>query len=235
MEKKDRDGLIKTTAFKTMSCIVPMSTSESESPSKWLVCVVIHAKEPKNALSVRALALFIHRLIVSAQSCASAAVCVAFPNCDTNCLDFSSYVAMSDTNVASVRIASVFREQLGALSMEASPTDPNVATTRKRRSKLHGQTYDDRKCHVTVTAPKDCIISARGALMHANAAECVFPNINGDTDSHNASDGGPRTLPDAGWVSDHCIVTSPVTLGKVRALQEACGVEEESASICSSS
>lgn len=227
--KKERDGLVKTTAFKTMACIVPIS----ESNTKWLVCVVIHAKEPKNSLSVRALSLFVNRMVISAQACGPAVVVSAFPDIDKDCqCDFSNFVVMSDTNVSCPKIASVFRDHLSIHALEVSPADPNVSTTRKRRSKLHGQTYDKRKCHVTVTAPKDCIISAQGTLLHTKGSECVFPNINGDDPS--TSDNEPRTLPDSGWVSDHCIVTSIVTLNTAVTPLDNSSEEDTSLLCCSS-
>lgn len=209
LAKKERDGLVKTTAFKTMVCLVPISEAVAGSaPCKWLVSVVIHAKEPKNPLSVKALASFIQALITDARSCGPTAITATHPHVGQ--LDLNNFIVMSDTNVASVQIASVFRDELSLLSLEASPSDPNTNTTRKRRSKLHGQVYDKRKCHVTVTAPKDCIIAAQGALRHERGAEGVFPNINDPVAA--SSDHAPRTLPDSGWVSDHCIVTAVVSL-----------------------
>mmetsp|Transcript_16494 Transcript_16494/g.19509 ORF Transcript_16494/g.19509 Transcript_16494/m.19509 type:complete len:587 (-) Transcript_16494:17-1777(-) len=212
--KKERDGLIKTTAAKTLASMVCLDSktghSSPEAGSNWLICVVIHSKEPKSALMTKALALFVSRMVSAAQEAAPRALLTMHPHLqegeEVAPSDFSNFVVMSDTNVASHPTAQIFRDELAAHRLEAS-LDPSVITTRKKRSRLHGQCYDAKKCHVTVTAPKDCIITSTASFVHNSTSDCVFPDIN-TIDGNGAA----RTLPDSDWASDHCIVTSMISI-----------------------
>jgi hypothetical protein len=78
--------------------------------------------------------------------------------------DFSNFCVLSDTNLGKAKISTSFRADARASGFSARPLDPAEGTTRKRRSKLHGQTYDAAKCHVTVEAPKDVILAKAGGF-----------------------------------------------------------------------
>jgi len=79
--------------------------------------------------------------------------------------DFSNFAVLSDTNLGKTKVATTFRTQAHSGGFGVRPIDPSVGTTRKRRSKLHGQTYDAAKCHVTVEAPKDVILTKADSFL----------------------------------------------------------------------
>ena len=56
-----------------------------------------------------------------------------------------------DTNLAKEATDSAFRREVEASGLQVSASVP---TTSKRRSRLHGQCYDDNKCHKTVVAAR---------------------------------------------------------------------------------
>merc|ERR1711908_215425 len=92
-----------------------------------------------------------------------------------------------------------FAKQLEASHAMVAPA-PNVETTVKRRSILHGQCYDARKCEVTVRAPKDRIVASHGSLGRV----AITPALE-DADC---------MLPSSLWASDHALVTSILSLSK---------------------
>jgi len=142
--------------------------------------VVVHAKEPKSAPAAKVLGAFM----------ASLAKAVA--------TDASKIAIMSDTNLNSADLARAFADRLQTDGYEARPL-PEVLTTAKQRSILHGQCYDTKKCLKLVTAPKDKIISAAGALSGAS----TYPLV---------SELGGAGLPSDTWASDHCLAYALLAL-----------------------
>lgn len=105
------------------------------------------------------------------------------------------FAVMVDTNLPSVPLDDAFRGAIDAAGLQASPY---VWTTAKKRSRLHGQCYDNGKCHQTVRAAKDKFVArARDALYLLP----LYPKLD-DPDT-------PVTLPKAMWPSDHvCVVAN---------------------------
>ena len=132
---------------------------------------VVHAKEPKTAPAVELLASYL------------AAVR------DAHARPGEPAAFLLDTNVGKAALDAHFEACLDARGLKASPQIP---TTSKRRSRLNGQCYDDRKCHVTVTAAKDKLVATTGVT---------------DTVAHPAVDAS-TTLPTAKWPSDHALLSA---------------------------
>ena len=101
-------------------------------------------------------------------------------------VDFSNFAVLSDTNLGKTKVATMFRTQAHGDGCGVRPIDPSVGTTRKRRSKLHGQTYDAAKCHVTVEAPKDLILTRADRFL-------TPPPTDNDDDDDDAKDSDKAT------------------------------------------
>ena len=100
---------------------------------------------------------------------------------------------MVDTNLAKETTDSAFRREVEASGLQVSASVP---TTSKRRSRLHGQCYDDNKCHKTVVAAKDKFVVTDGALE-------LLPTV-----PDLADDAHPVTLPRETWPADHALVAA---------------------------
>lgn len=135
----------------------------------------IHAKEPKERQAASTLAKYIKTLSGS-----------------------ENWIALCDSNISSYDVGNEFKDQFDELVFP----EPNVDTTSKHRSLLHGQCYDREKCLVTVKASKDKIIVSSG-LSFSNGK--VSPDVNRDDVN--------ITLPTIIHPSDHCIVSG--MLGKI--------------------
>jgi len=104
-----------------------------------------------------------------------------------------------------------FRRSLAERGFDAMPRDAACPTTFKRRSRLHGQTYDESKCHVTVSAPKDCIITRASPTPAGSARETSIIAGLSSSGPIECYDLG-RALPDSAWASDHCLVMTTVAI-----------------------
>ena len=133
----------------------------------------LHAKEPKTPEAAELLAKFL---------AAHAAACGAGP-----------FAWLVDTNLAKETTDSAFRREVEASGLQVSASVP---TTSKRRSRLHGQCYDDNKCHKTVVAAKDKFVVTDGALT-------LLPTV-----PDLADEAHPVTLPRETWPADHALVAA---------------------------
>jgi hypothetical protein len=134
----------------------------------------LHAKEPKTIEAARLLARFL---------AAHAEACGAGP-----------FAWLVDTNLAKDTTDAAFRTEVETLGFQVSASVP---TTSKRRSRLHGQCYDDAKCHKTVKGPKDKFVVAAGDTLE------LLPTVPDLADETH-----PVTLPRASWPTDHAFVAA---------------------------
>ena len=158
LDKKMEEGFIRTTANKTFA--VKFADHDS-------IFIVIHAKEPKQGQDAKLLANYI--------------VAVG-KEIDPNATVF----AMCDTNLATLQVSTEFNNQLHEQGFSMSGNGQHI-TTRKKRSILHGQCYDKKKCLQLVEAPKDAIVSNL-------PMETIPPFPNN------------ILLPSPEWASDHMLV-----------------------------
>ena len=179
LDAKERKGFLGTTAARVMACQFPHAYEAKEH-----TFVVMHAKEPKTIHGAHILAAFVVAL--------------------AKALDTPppQFVLVGDTNLSSAALASAFAMRLRQDGYIATP-GPDVNTTLKQRSILHGQCYDTKKCLVLGACPKDKIIAMEGNL----SSEGTYPVI----ERLRHSQGG---LPSAAWASDHCLTYARLKLGR---------------------
>ena len=189
--REDRKGLVGTTAARVLACRFPNASRAREH-----TFVVMHAKEPKTPNGARVLAAFVGALAKALN---------APPK---------RFVLVSDTNLGSAALASAFASRLGEDGYSAAP-GPDVDTTAKQRSILHGQCYDTKKCLALVSAPKDKIVAMEGRLSEWS----TWPVV---------ADLGGTGLPSASWPSDHCLTHARLAVEDGSpALQGEPGVTED--------
>ena len=127
----------------------------------------LHAKEPKTPEAAELLAKFL---------AAHAAACGAGP-----------FAWLVDTNLAEGG------DELGLparKSRRAASRCRRACRRPPKRSRLHGQCYDDNKCHKTVVAAKDVFVVTDGALT-------LLPTV-----PDLADEAHPVTLPRETWPAD---------------------------------
>jgi hypothetical protein len=134
----------------------------------------LHAKEPKTPAAVKLLVKF---LITHAMACGA-----------------GPFVWLLDSNIAKEKLDEAFHAAVEANGLCVSRSVP---TTSKRRSRLHGQCYDDAKCHKTVKGPKDKFVVAAGDTLE------LLPTVPDLADETH-----PVTLPRASWPTDHAFVAA---------------------------
>jgi len=186
LKQKDEDGLLKTTALKTTAVRVGGK----------ITVIVLHCKEAKNLNSLRCIGRFVTKLVTTVPQ--PAVVCM-------------------DGNTKSKEFAMKLEGFIMELTGNSMTILPEVedsqgketVTTSKRRSLLHGQTYDPKKSLRTVAVLKDRIIASNkgdgGAKMVLE--KCIlYPDLKlkgADSDEQSRP-----TLPTADWPSDHAIVSA---------------------------
>jgi hypothetical protein len=120
LPSKDEVGLLRTTAAKTLVVLLappPVVHEPMDATSSVLVCVVIHAKEPKSAAAVAVLASFASKLVKAAQDAAGRLTRAEVPEDDPGQsappawvvdrltgADLSNFVVMSDTNIGNTSL-----------------------------------------------------------------------------------------------------------------------------------
>lgn len=166
-----------------------------------LVVANVHAKEPKSAPAAEALA----RYFLLVCTCASeAAQNVETAPCETaqnverapRQRPGVTQLLLGDTNLPSRELAEAFAAECGRLSMGVLPR-VGTPTTRKMRSKLHGQRCNKAKTLVLVEAHKDFAIVGPAAGTWKPERTLVYPDLAAEPD---------LLLPHAKWAADHSMV-----------------------------
>ena len=185
LDAKAVKGCLETTARKVLAVRFPAATAAAAAVTR-ATFVVVHAKEPKNEAAAKVLGRFVAGL-GSALGSPSTTGEVASP----------AVVTMLDSNLPSAALCGAFGAALGEARLDSQPP-PEVDTTCKMRSRLHGQTYDKKKCEVLVRAPKDKLVAPAGTL----SAAATFPRV----------DEIAKGLPSPTWASDHALTTAVLKL-----------------------
>jgi len=148
------------------------------------IFLVSHPKEPKSEAAAHMLADVL--LAIGRRAAETAGVPPA------------NLVVLADTNCGSTAMAAAFAARLAASGFDAQPP-PEIPTTAKQRSILHGQCYDTAKCLKLVVAPKDKIITTTGL-----SGVGVVPNV--------AAFQG-TALPSDDWPADHALIYARLVVG----------------------
>ena len=185
LDAKAAKGCLETTARKVLAVRFPTATAAAAAVTV-ATFVVVHAKEPKTEAAARVLAGFVAGL-GSALALPSTAGETASP----------AVVTMLDSNLPSAALCGAFGAALSEARLDSQPS-ADVDTTCKMRSRLHGQTYDKKKCEVLVRAPKDKLVAPAGTL----SAAATFPRVDEIT----------KGLLSPTWASDHALTTAVLTL-----------------------
>ena len=191
LDAKAVKGCLETTARKVLAVRFPAATAATAAAAAVTraTFVVVHAKEPKTEAAAKVLGRFVAGLgsaLGSAPTTTGEAASVP-----------PAVVAMLDSNLPSAALCGAFGAALGEAALASRPP-PDVDTTCKMRSRLHGQTYDQQKCEVLVRAPKDKLVAPAGTL----SAAATFPRV----------DEIAKGLPSPTWASDHALTTAVLTL-----------------------
>ncbi|EKX43192.1 hypothetical protein GUITHDRAFT_110918 [Guillardia theta CCMP2712] len=114
---------------------------------------------------------------------------------------------LADTNIPNSSKVETFSARAAALGLRVFPSG---VTTRKKRTELHGQMYDARKCLKVVEARKDfCLCWAASELREQLESSQsswqvkVSPELGED---------GEMLLPNAHWPTDHAMLSVQVEL-----------------------
>lgn len=184
LKQKDEDALTKTTALKTTAARIGGKIS----------VIVIHCKEAKNKNSLRCIGRYVAKLMAAVPT--PAVVCM---DGNTKSAQFAADLAATITEKTA---------SMGGVTIlpESQSGGQDTVTTSKRRSLLHGQTYDPKKSLRTVAVLKDRIIATKkgasaGVAMTMDK-DTIYPDLGGDDEQSRP------TLPTAEWPSDHAIVSA---------------------------
>mmetsp|Transcript_8701 Transcript_8701/g.19739 ORF Transcript_8701/g.19739 Transcript_8701/m.19739 type:complete len:211 (-) Transcript_8701:69-701(-) len=109
---------------------------------------------------------------------------------------------LADTNIPNPSKVNTFTARASSLGLHVIPC--RSTTTRKKRTELHGQMYDERKCFKVVEARKDfCLCWAGGERRERVEAALrkwevkVFPELGEEAE---------LLLPNAHWPTDHAML-----------------------------
>ncbi len=221
--------LLSTTATRVLLVRFP----RARTPLSRTRFLVMHASEPKDALTARLLARFALAFarhiecgpMAAAPGSANGAMmagspnlymagspsaaCVGTGNATSNTSDANfdpvgrPLVTLADCSLGSADLAEAFRNEANSLSYDSLP-EPHIATSATHYSLLHGQCHDTTKCMTVALAPKDKIMAPRDTLRYTH----VFPEL-GEVPSSKREGGGGKgvELPLPAWPTDHALTT----------------------------
>jgi len=112
-------------------------------------------------------------------------------------------VILCDANTPNDRMAHVFEEGLHECGFQVLTPAASIRTTRKQRSELHGQIYDQRKCLKVVEAHKTFAAIRPRASPDLDASPWEF---SGSLQVYPDLRTTPWILPNRRWPTDHCMV-----------------------------
>jgi hypothetical protein len=200
-EQLDLEGplaqeLLSTTATRVLLVRFP----RAQTPLSRTRFLVMHASQPRDALSARLIARF--ALAVASHNEANCFSTVPNPTapvpspnadgatslvatqpvggrCPSPLGSDSNFdpvgrplVVLADCSLGSVELAQDLRDELNSYAYESLP-EPHVATTATHYSLLHLQCHDAAKCMTVAHAPSDKILAPRGTLKYPH----VFPDL----------------------------------------------------------
>jgi hypothetical protein len=172
IDARDRESL-KTTARKTF--VVDIKQTDLR---PGLRLVAVHAKEFKSDEGTRLLARYLRE--------------VAKPAADRAAL------VVVDSNTSTKSTSALFDEACRASQFEVLSPSGAYTTTRKKRSEMHGQIYDTKKCLKSVEAHKTFVMLAQNSGGYPVWEPVALARAIPDLPVHAA-----QTLPSAAWPTDH--------------------------------
>lgn len=174
VDKRDQESL-KTTAFKTLVMDV----------AGGLRFVNAHCKEFKTDAGLTLLSRYLKALTqidVLPETEAALVLC--------------------DANTPNEQMSAKFQEAMEQSGFKAMTPAIAFNTTKKQRSEMHGQIYDNQKCLKVVEVHKDFIFIIHNVVdtWKPSGLACSFPDLKVD----------PRTLPNEDWPTDHCMLKAEI-------------------------
>jgi len=180
LNDKDRASL-DTTAKKTF--VIDVKESKQSGRTQKMRFVSVHAKEFKSESATELLARYTKALAG-----------------DLGKKDPPIAVIMLDSNTSSKKMSESYAAALTKAGFHVlSPTDQGYTTTRKKRSEMHGQIYDTKKCMQVVEAHKTFVAMIKGTtgVCKEEGWAVAHPNLPADKDT---------MLPNSQWPTDHCML-----------------------------
>jgi len=185
VDENDKKSL-QTLARKTL--VIELEAQGSR-PAMRAVCA--HSKEFKSEEGTKLMAKYLH------------AVASNGDEKDKPCL------VMIDANTPTMAMSKVFSAEAQALGFEVlskSEADDYI-TTRKKRSEMHGQFYDKKKCLKVVEAHKTFLLllqpKEEGKEVFVVPKAEQYPDLKKDT---------AQMLPNLAWPTDHCMMRAKLEM-----------------------
>ena len=202
-EQLDLNGtLVQEMLSTTATRVLLVRFPRAQTPLSRTRFLVMHASQPRDALSARLIARF--ALAVAShnesnslpnQPMSNPMAPMLSPNADGTSSSVATQpaggrcpsplgsdsnfdpvgrplVMLADCSLGSVDLAQELRDELNSYAYESLP-EPHVATTATYYSLLHLQCHDAAKCMTVANAPRDKILAPRGTLKYPH----VFPDL----------------------------------------------------------